>query len=142
MREKTKMITHISRCMESEDGYIPIYDGEDIIFVNACCDDGTDKSRLLKHFLEAECFDDELFPETSRAMKYYKGTEGSLMEVCESIRKLTDESFEDGLNQGHAAGIEEGKAQMLKLFFQNGGTDNEAKRLLNATDEEIRSAKQ
>ena len=144
-----RTMTRLSRCMETDEGFIPVDDGEDIIFMNTCYDDGTDKAKLLKHFLESDCFEDEQFPETSRAMRYYKGSEGGFMEVCNSLKKLTDESYADGLSkglsQGHADGIVEGilqgRIQPIKTFLQNGGSEEDAKKLLGATDEEIKEAK-
>lgn len=54
---------------------MPLNDGEDIIFANTEIDDETKHSRLLKLFLKSESFYDEMFPELSEAMKFYKDTE-------------------------------------------------------------------
>ena len=51
------------------------------------------------------------------------------------IRK---EEFEDGREEGR----EEGRLESIALLFQNGGSEDDARRLLKATDEEIRKAKE
>ena len=86
-------------------------------------------------------FEDEQFPETSRAMRYYKGSEGGFMEVCNSLKKLTDESYADGHSDGVAEGILQGRIQPIKAFLENGGSEEDAKKLLGAPDEEIKEAK-
>ena len=75
--KNNKMITHVTRCMETEDGqYVPVNDGEDIVFANTCIVDDSDKSRLLQLMLRKDAFYDERFPAVSNAVKYYKETKG------------------------------------------------------------------
>ncbi|MBP5587873.1 MAG: PD-(D/E)XK nuclease family transposase [Treponema sp.] len=73
--KNNQTITHVCRCQKVGDKYIPIDDGEDIIFANASVDDFTKKSKLLKRFLERDSFRDPDFPELSDVMRYYKETE-------------------------------------------------------------------
>ena len=92
-------VTHVSRCQRFNGEYLPINDGEDIIFANTKIDDGTKHSRLLKLFLKSESFYDEMFPALSEAMKYYKDTERGR----EAVSEVTKEWFKEGYEKGVAA---------------------------------------
>ena len=85
-------VTHISRCQIVNGEYLPINDGEDIIFANTEIDDETKHSRLLKLFLKSESFYDEMFPALSEAMKFYKDTE----REQESVSEVTKEWYNEG----------------------------------------------
>lgn len=85
-------VTHISRCQRVNGEYLPINDGEDIIFANTEIDDETKHSRLLKLFLKSESFYDEMFPALSEAMKFYKDTERGQ----ESVSEVTKEWYNEG----------------------------------------------
>lgn len=88
-----QMITHVKRCMETKDGYVPIDDGEDIFFANTVVRDGSDKSELLQLFLRKDAFEDAKFPELSRAVKYFKETEGGLGEMCKTVEDYAKEKI-------------------------------------------------
>ena len=81
-------VTHVSRCMKVGCDYIPLNDGEDIIFANTFVDDGSDKAELLQLMLLKEAFYNEKFPAISNAMKYFKDTEGGRSEMCKSVEIL------------------------------------------------------
>ena len=85
-------VTHISRCQIVNGEYLPINDGEDIIFANTEIDDEIKHSRLLKLFLKSESFYDEMFPALSEAMKFYKDTERGQ----ESVSEVTKEWYNEG----------------------------------------------
>jgi len=89
-------VTHVSRCQRIKDSYLPIDDGEDIIFANTEIDDDTKHSRLLKLFLKSESFYDEMFPALSEAMKFYKDTERGQETVSEVTKELYDAGYEKG----------------------------------------------
>ena len=55
-----------------DNDYIPINDGEDIIFANTAVIDNTDRSELLQLMLEKNVFYNSKFPATSSAIRYYK----------------------------------------------------------------------
>ena len=80
-----RAVTHVTRCMESDHGYIPVNDGEDIVFANTAVDDGSVKSELLHLMLNKETFYSEKFPAISGAIGYFKGTEGGQAEVCKQV---------------------------------------------------------
>ena len=84
-------VTHVSRCMKTEKGYIPVDDGEDIIFANTYVNDGSDKSELLQLMLNKKSFYNEKFPAISNAVKYFKDTEGGRGEVCKSVELYAKE---------------------------------------------------
>lgn len=44
------------------------------------------------------------------------------------------------IEKGRKEGLEEGKLQTIKAFIDNGGTAESAKKMLNATDEQISAA--
>lgn len=81
-------VTHVSRCMKVGCDYIPLNDGEDIIFANTFVDDGSDKAELLQLMLRKESFYNEKFPAISNAIKYFKDTEGGRGEMCKSVENL------------------------------------------------------
>lgn len=109
--ENGQTMTYVSRCQKVKDKYLPLNDGEDIIFANTEIDDSTKHSRLLKLFLKADCFYDEMFPALSEAMQYYKGTERGQEAVSEVTKKWKQEGYEAGLSAGIKEGIEQGIEQ-------------------------------
>ena len=82
-----RAITHVSRCQNINGKYVPLNDGEDIVFANTCCKDDTKQSKLLNLFLRSDSFYDDMFPETSHAMQYFKGTKEGEIEMCKSIEE-------------------------------------------------------
>ena len=85
------MITHVKRCMETREGFVPVDDGEDIYFVNTVVRDGSDKSELLQLFLRKDVFEETKFPELSKAVKYFKETEGGFGEMCKTVEDYAEE---------------------------------------------------
>ena len=47
--------------------------------------DDSDKSKLLQLFLRKDVFEDDRYPELSKAIKYFKQTEGGRSEVCKTV---------------------------------------------------------
>ena len=78
-------VTHVKRCMQTADDYIPVFDKEDIFFANTAVKDNSDKSELLQLLLRKDVFEDERYPELSKAIKYFKQTEGGRSEVCKTV---------------------------------------------------------
>ena len=98
-------LTYVSRCQKVKNDYLPLNDGEDIIFANTEIDDSTKHSRLLKLFLKSDCFYDEMFPALSEAIQFYKGTERGQKAVSEVTKKWKREGYEEGLIAGREQGI-------------------------------------
>ena len=66
-------------------------------------------------------------------------------DVC--ITEFNEQVFingikEEGREQGRKDGIREGRIDILMDFFKNAGSEADAKRLLNASDDEIKAAKE
>ena len=74
--------------------------------------------------------------------------EATMIDMTFEAREklIREEAREDALEEGRAEGREEGKAEgrigSISLFFINGGSEEDAHRFLNATDEEIKKAKE
>ena len=85
------MITHVKRCMKTREGFVPLDEGEDIYFVNTVVRDDSDKSELLQLFLRKDVFEETKFPELSKAVKYFKETEGGFGEMCKTVEDYAEE---------------------------------------------------
>ena len=98
--KNNQTVTHVTRCMKNDESYVPVKDGEDIIFANTCVNDGSDKSELLQLMLNKEAFYNDKFPQISNAISYFKETEGGQSEMCKIVedyakveaKKLADEA--------------------------------------------------
>ena len=88
-------VTHVKRCMKTKDGFVPVYDKEDIFFANTEIKEDSNKSELLQLFLRKDAFEDAKFPELSRAVKYFKETEGGRSEVCKTVERYAESYAED-----------------------------------------------
>ena len=79
---------------------------------------------------------------------------GEKKDMCKAIRDLIEDSKAEGREfglaegisrgreEGHAQGMADGRIIMLRCFFSNGGSEEDAIRMLAATKEEIESAGQ
>ena len=85
------------------------------LYVNALARDGTDVSALMRVFTEAEAYDEERFPETSRVKRRLRETEEGRKDmgsVIEEIREeIRAECIAEGIETGRAEGIAEGEAR-------------------------------
>jgi len=54
---------------------------------------------------------------------------------------IQKEYFEDGVNYGRTEGRKEGRIDTIITFLVNGGSEDDAIRLLNASDEELDMAR-
>ena len=105
-------VTHVNRCMRIKNGYVPVYDGEDIVFANTAIKDGSDKSELLQLMLHTNSFDNAKFPAISSAIRYFKDTEGGRYEVCKTI-----ETYAQGLI---LEAVEETRMDAIRNVMKNG----------------------
>ena len=136
--KNNRMITHVTRCMETETGeYVPVNDGEDIVFANTCIVDDSDKSRLLQLMLRKDAFYDERFPAVSNAVKYYKETKGGQEAMCEAVERLGEIFAESRVKEARI----ETRNEIICKFLSNGGSEADAKKLLEASSEELEKAK-
>lgn len=114
-------ITHVSRCQLINGKYEPIDDGEDIIFANAKASGDDKYSHLLQLFLRNDSFYDELYPELSNTVKYYKESEDGVNEMCEIIEEYAREKMakaiaaKDAEIEAKDAELEAKDAEIVKL---------------------------
>ena len=92
-------VTHVKRCMKTEEGFVPIPDKEDIFFANTEIKEDSDKSELLQLFLRKDIFEDLKFPELSKAVKYFKETEGGRSKMCKTVEDYAKNYAEDCAKQ-------------------------------------------
>ncbi len=111
--KNNQTVTHVTRCMKNNDVYIPIKDGEDIIFANTYINDGTDKSELLQLMLNKEAFYNEKFPKISNAINYFKGTEGGRNEMCKIVEDYAKEYAKNSIQEAIAAKKEAEEARII-----------------------------
>ncbi len=123
-----RTITHIKRYMETNNGLAPVDDGEDIFFANTVVKDGSDKSELLQLFLRNDSFEDTKFPELSKAVKYFKETEGGLGKMCKTVEDYAEERAKisreegrsEGLAEGRSEGLAEGRLEAIRKMLGSG----------------------
>lgn len=127
-----QMITHVKRCMKTNEGYAPVDDGEDIFFANTVVKDGSDKSELLQLFLRKDVFEDAKFPELSKAVKYFKETEGGFGEMCKTVEDyaksyaeerekiVREEGRSEGLAEGRSEGLTAGRLEAIRKMLGSG----------------------
>lgn len=123
--KNNQTVTHVTRCMKNDGSYIPVKDGEDIIFANTCVNDGSDKSELMQLMLNKEAFYNEKFPQISNAINYFKETEGGQSEMCKIVEDYAKEYAKSSIQEAIEA---------KKLA-------EEAKRLMEAEQRKAEDAK-
>ena len=115
-----QMITHVKRCMETDEGYVPVDDGEDIFFANTVVKDGSDKSELLQLFLRKDVFENAKFPKLSKAVKYFKETEGGFGKMCKTVEDYAKNYAEEREKIGRAEGRSEERMNAIRKMLQSG----------------------
>ena len=95
--KNNQTVTHVTRCMKNDESYVPVKDGEDIIFANTCVNDGSDKSELLQLMLNKEAFYNDKFPQISNAISYFKETEGGQSEMCKIVEDYAKNSIQEAI---------------------------------------------
>lgn len=106
-----QMITYVKRCMKTDEGYVPVDDGEDIFLVNTAVKDSSEKSELLQLFLRRDAFEVAKFPELSKAVKYFKETEGGFGEMCKTVEDYAKNYAKDYAEECKKIGREEGRSE-------------------------------
>ena len=81
------------------------------LYVNALARDGTDVSALMRVFTEAEAYDEERFPETSRVKRRLRETEEGRKDMGSVIEEIRAECIAEGKAEGKAEGIVEGEVR-------------------------------
>ena len=99
-------VTHVKRCMKTKSGFVPVY-----------------------------AFEDAKFPEISKAVKYFKETEGGRSEVCKTVENYARSYAEEAVAEGRAEERLEAIKNMLKQSYTKEAILN-----LNYTEKEIQMA--
>ena len=123
--------------MKNDGSYIPVKDGEDIIFANTCVNDGSDKSELMQLMLNKEAFYNEKFPQISNAINYFKETEGGQSEMCKIVEDYAKEYAKSSIQEAIEAKKLAEEAKRLMEAEQRKAEDAKRK-----ADEEKRKAKE
>ena len=92
-------------------------------------DDGSDIADLMSCF-EKKKVNNKKFPKFSQRVANLKTTEGGATAVCDVMKHYED------------IARTEGRLQTIAEFLANGGTEEDANRLLKASPEEIANAKE
>ena len=153
-----QIFTHVKRCMETGEGYVPVRDREDIYFANTAVQDESDRSHLLQLFLRKDAFEDKAYPELSRAVKYFKTTEGGYEKVCKTVedyaRAFAKDYAEDygrqcrieGQREGQRIGQREGQRQerknLISGMLSSGKTPEEITAFTGIALEEVEAVKE
>ena len=107
-------------------------DGSHIIYVNGKYNGNDDIGQMMRDF--HQCIPEQIKNEIlSEAVAYYKGKEGRGV-MSDAVREYGEEQKK--------AGIKEGQLELLVKFFRNNGTEAAAKPMLDASDEDIKIAKE
>lgn len=115
-----QMITHVKRCMETDEGYVPVDDGEDIFFANTVVQDGSDRAELLQLLLRTDVFEDAKFPELSKAVRYFKETEGGFGEMCKTVEEYARNYAKDYAEEREKIGRSEERMNAIRKMLQSG----------------------
>ena len=74
----------------------------------------------MRVFTEAEAYDDERFPETSRVKRRLRETEEGRKDMGSVIEEIRAECIAEGKAEGKAEGIAEGKLETLVRLVRDG----------------------
>ena len=85
-------------------------DGLERVFVNTAVKDRTTISEYMDCFLQKE-IDNEKFPKLTNRVHYLKHEEGGVNELCEVMKKYSDEAYKQGEEAGKEIGKEIGQRQ-------------------------------
>ena len=96
--------------------------GLEEVYVNALARDGSEVSALMRVLTEAEAYDEERFPETSRVKRRLRETEEGRKDMGSVIEEIRAEC----IAEGKAEGIAEGKLETLVQLVRAGLVDARA----------------
>ncbi len=91
-------VTEVRRCQKVDGEYIPLEDGELIIFANTVFSDEeladveemSDVDRLLMLFMERDVFYDERFPNLSNRVRYFKEDTEGVGIMCKAVEEYAE----------------------------------------------------
>lgn len=129
-----KTIYHIDKVIRETGEKID--DGLHEIFVNTAINDESDISDLMSCFTK-KYVEDPKFPKLSARVSELKTTEGGLATMCTIMEGYMEKSRAEGRTEGRA----EERIENIAKLLSRGGTEDQAKLFLDATDEEIELAR-
>ena len=105
-------LTKMTRCVKQGEKYVPVEDGEDIIFANATVRDGSRASELLELFLKTDEIHDERFPQLCNGFNRYKKVKGGKKAMCNAVEEYAKEyAKEEVIRAIIEVFVEEGRAK-------------------------------
>mgnify|MGYP002887098074 CR=1 FL=1 len=123
---------HVDRVVR--EGGRALDNGLEELYVNALARDGGEVSALMRVLTEAETYDEERFPETSRVKRRLRETEEGRKDMGSVIEEIRAECIAEGKAEGKAEGIAEGKLETLVRLVRAGLVDARAAAALMEID--------
>ena len=90
------------------------------LYVNALARDGGEVSALMRVFTEAEAYDEECFPETSRVKRRLRETEEGRKDMGSVIEEIREEIRAECIAEGEARGEARGTLKTLVRLVRDG----------------------
>ena len=100
------------------------------LYVNALARDGGEVSALMRVFTEAEAYDEERFPETSRVKRRLRETEEGRKDMGSVIEEIREEIRAECIAEGIETGRAEGKAEGIAEGIETGKAEGTLKTLV------------
>ena len=94
--------------------------GLEELYVNALARDGGEVSALMRVFTEAEAYDEECFPETSRVKRRLRETEEGREDMGSVIEEIREEIRAECIAEGEARGEARGTLKTLVRLVRDG----------------------
>ena len=122
-------IYHIDRTI-AETGEV-FGDGAHIIYVNSKIQDETSLGKLMSDFYCTKV-EDMNYQVLADRVRYFKEDEEGVAVMCKELEEMCQEAREEGKSEGRIEDI---------IHCLTNGTEEDAKRLLKATEEELQKAR-
>ena len=107
-----RSLYHVDRVVR--EGGRALDNGLSELYVNALARDGTDVSALMRVFTEAEAYDEERFPETSRVKRRLRETEEGREDMGSVIEEIREEIRAECIAEGKAEGMLEALGRLVR----------------------------
>mgnify|MGYP001670899532 CR=1 FL=1 len=129
---------HVDRVVR--EGGRALDNGLEELYVNALARDGGEVSALMRVFTEAEAYDEERFPETSRVKRRLRETEEGRKDMGSVIEEIREEIRAECIAEGKAEGtletlvrlVRDGLVSVQDAAASAGGDADEIRRTLAA----------
>lgn len=123
-------------------------DASNILYVNGTIRDDTPLGKLMSDFSCTKAGDMH-YAVLAERVSYFKEQKEGVKAMCEIMEELYFEGVEcgkregilEGMRQGISQGVVQGRNKMILCFLSNGGTEEEAMKMLSVTREDIETAR-